>query len=115
MITRSIDTNGDWNFGNGKGDYLEENTALTQNIKTRLKSFLGDCFFDTEAGVDWFNFLGSKNLSGLKLAVGGVIINTVGVIELIDLSFSLDENRRFELKYSVSSSWSTTVNGVTVL
>jgi len=111
MITRSIDSNHDWNFGKGKQDYLAENDALAQNIQTRIMSFLNDCFFDLAAGIDWFNFLGSKNIVGLRLAVSGVILQTTGVNELNELSFELDANRSLLIQYSVTSAWSNTVNG----
>ncbi len=109
MITRSIDSDNDWNFGNGKSHYLSDNASLAQNIKTRLQSFIGDCFFDLGAGIDWFLYLGSKNLSGLKLAIGGVITSTLGVDKLEELSFSLDDKRQLLIQYRVTSVWSTTI------
>ncbi len=79
MIVRSIDADNDWNFGKGKNDYVRNNAAIMQNIKTRLQSFLGDCFFDIPAGVDWLNLLGSKNVVALRLAIDTCILNTTGV------------------------------------
>lgn len=106
MIVRALDTLDDWTFGRGKSNYLTTNDAVGQNIKTRLKSFTGDCFFDVEAGIDWFNLLGSKNLVGLILAIKVSILNTENVTSLVDLDTELDENRDLSVTYSVNTVYS---------
>lgn len=104
MIVRSIDGLGDWQFGKGKNDYVSNNKAIIQNIATRLRSFLGDCFFATDAGLDWFNLLGSKNQLALELAVRAVILNTAGVESLVDVSVELNHNtRRISMQYTVNT------------
>ena len=105
MITRSIDASGDWNFGNGKQDYLQDQNAVGQNIKTRLLSFYNDCFFAPTDGIDWFTFLGSKSVSGLKNTIAKTILNTVGVYSLNELEVSLSETRELNVKYSVTTIW----------
>jgi len=107
MIVRSIDVNNDWNFGKGKQDYLVEGAAIGQSIKTRLQSFLGDCFFDIGAGIDWWNLLGSKNLVGLSLSIQTTIRNTDGVTRLVELSNVLDQNRKVTINYSASTIYTT--------
>ncbi len=106
MIVRSIDSDGDWSFGKGKNDYLSANDAIGQNIKTRLQSFLGDCFFAMSAGIDWFNLLGSKNIIGLQLSIQATILNTTGVTRIVDFSLSLETNRRLNLQYTVETIYS---------
>lgn len=106
MIVRALDSEQDWTFGRGKNDYLKDNYAIAQSIKTRLQSFLGDCFFDLEAGVDWWNLLGSKNLTGLNLSIKSIILNTSGVTTLVELSTSLDNNRNLSVVYSVNTVYS---------
>ena len=115
MITRSIDSNNDWNFGKDKQDYLADKEALPQNIKTRIQSFVGDCYFDLSAGVDWFNLLGTKKIDALKNAITRVILNTTGVLSLESLELSLDDQRRLNITYRVSSIWSTTINDTTAV
>jgi hypothetical protein len=119
MIVRALDINGDWEFGKGKNDYKRNIKAVTQNIKTRLMSFLGDCFFDTTAGIDWFNLLGGKDALALELAVTSVILNTETVTGLLTLSVSISENRRISLNYRVQTTLGETgeafqydVNGI---
>ena len=107
MIIRALDSNHDWTWGRGRNNYLRMNNAVIQNIDTRLNSFLGDCFFDLEAGIDWFNLLGSTNQLALKLAISAVIINTENVTALLELSSVIDENRRITIQYEVTTVYST--------
>lgn len=104
MIVRAIDSNNDWMFGKGKNDYLSKNAAIGQCIKTRCQSFLGDCFFSISSGIDWFNYLGAKDLLGLELAIAATILNTQGVTSLVQLSVNLDHvTRKFSASYKVTT------------
>lgn len=105
MIVRSIDSNGDWKFGKGRNDYLKNRRAVQQNIETRLKMFLGDCFFALNQGIDWFNLLGSKNILELRLSVASVILNTEFVSGIEELSFNIDTSRNLFIQYDVSTSF----------
>lgn len=106
MIMRALDSNGDWTFGKGRNNYLRRTDALAQSISTRLNSFVNDCFFDLQAGVDWFTFLGGKNLVTLKLAISSVILNTPNVTALKELNISTDANRKLTVQYSVTTAFS---------
>lgn len=114
MRVRALDLNGDWTFGKGANDYkVDQNgkpDALAQNISTRLKSFLGDCFFNTGAGIDWFNLLGSKNEVALNLAISSVILNTQNVTGIDQLSATVDDNRRLTIQYKVQTVYSVLSN-----
>ena len=104
---RSIDTLNDWTFGKGRNDYKTGQTAVAQNIKTRLQSFLGDCFFSLESGLDWFNYNGSKNQLELRLAVTSIILNTNEVVSVREILISLSESRNFLLTYEVQTVYGT--------
>lgn len=104
---RALDINHDWLFGKGQNDYLTGNKAIGQNINTRLNSFLGDCFFDLAAGVDWWNQLGAKDQTALNLSISAVILNTEGVTGILQLSASLDVVRNFTVRYQVQTIYST--------
>lgn len=104
MIIRELDINGDWNFGKGRNNYLRGKKALMLNLKTRLQCFLGDCFFDLSAGIDWFNLVGSKDLLSLKLACSATILNTRDVTGLQTLNFSVNpRTRALTVTYRVAS------------
>jgi hypothetical protein len=107
MIVRAIDLNGDWLFGKGQNDYKSGNDAIAQTIKTRLLSFLGDCFFSTTDGIDWFNLLGSKNQLALQLAVSTMILNTENVTGILAVSVSLTDARVLTVEYKAQTVYST--------
>lgn len=107
MIVRAIDNTGDWLFGKGKNDYKSKNDAIAQNIQTRLQSFLGDCFFETTAGIDWFGFLGGKDQIALNLAISATILNTENVTGIKQLSINLTAARLFVVSYNVQTTYST--------
>lgn len=92
MRVRALDTSNDWEFGKGQNDYKTQRAAVAQNLQTRISSFFGDCFFDTNAGIDWYNLLGGKDQLALRLAVTAVILNTENVASI--LSFSANYNSR---------------------
>ena len=52
MRVSGLDKNLDWRFGKGRAAYKRNADAIAQNILTRLRSFLGDWYLDTEAGID---------------------------------------------------------------
>lgn len=105
MKTRGIDANGDWLFGKGQSDFVVNEAAIAQNIQTQLQSFLGDCFFDTSLGVDWFNLMGTKNQLQLQLSVTATILGVYGVTSLASPAIvNLDANRRnILIEYSVNT------------
>lgn len=108
MIVRAIDLNGDWEFGKGQNDYKSANAAIAQSIKTRLQSFLGDCFFDTGAGLDWFTFLGGKDQLSLNLSISAVILNSEGVTGISQLFVLLNDNTRvFTVQYKAQTIYSS--------
>jgi hypothetical protein len=103
MIVRSLDGGGDWTFGQGLNNYVSENDAIAQSISTRLKSFIGDCFWATDAGIDWWNLLGSRNQIPLNLAINSILLNTFGVTGIVEISVDLDETRNLSIRYTVST------------
>lgn len=103
MIIRALDAQGEWTFGRGKNDYLQFNAAIGQNILSRLRSFLGDCYFDTSSGIDWFTFLGGKNSIGLQLAINAVILNSEGVTGVLLLSLNINSARNISVSYDATT------------
>lgn len=100
---RALSSTGDWTGGAGRLNYLYATNAIQQNIVTRLNSILGDCFFSTQDGINWFYFLGSKNQVGLNLAVSATIINTPGVSRLNQLAITLNrKTRELTIQYNVT-------------
>lgn len=105
IIVRGIDSTGDWLYGKSQQDYKSANNAIMQNIQTRLLSFLGDCFFAIDDGLDWWNLLGQRNNAiAIQLAVNACIINTEGVTSFLQSSLNISaEQRTISITYSVTT------------
>lgn len=113
MRVRKVDSVGDWSFGKGVNDYLFQNLAVMQNIKTRLNSFLGNCFFDMASGINWFQLLATPGISAraeLNLAITNTILGTDGVIGLVNISTSEDSKRNFSVTYRVQTVYSVSTD-----
>lgn len=110
MIVRAIDVAHDWTFGNGKSNYKRNLSAVVQNINTRLYSFLGDCFFETTAGIDWFSRLGSKDNLLLQLDIAATILKTRNVTGLVQLSVVTTVERRLSISYQVQTTLGQAAN-----
>jgi hypothetical protein len=106
MKFRSLDKNGDWNFGKGLQDFATEDAAIALNVKTRLLSWVGDCFFDLPAGIDWWNRLGSKNQRDLlELDLRRVIMQSKDVTGIVKFTTTV-EGRNFSAQYEITTIYS---------
>jgi hypothetical protein len=95
----------DWVFGKGKSDYLRDDAAIAYDIATKLKTFRGECFFDSEVGVRWFSLLGQKDQQLILFELKQVILAVDGITAVTNVEFQLGENRSFMVRY-----WVNTVN-----
>lgn len=103
MIVRKLDKDGDWTYGNSIKDYLVNIDAIAQNIKTRLKEYLGDCFFDLLKGIDWETRIGQKNQEDLlKSDTYSIIKNTDGVLGILEHELTV-VNRRAYIKSKIET------------
>ena len=106
MRFRNLDENHDWCFGKGLQDYTQKNQAIGLNIKTRIYSWVNDCFFDMGAGIDWLNRLGSKNQRDLLEAdLRRIIIQSVDVTGLLDFQSTLI-GRNFSATFEIETKYS---------
>ena len=116
MIFRNLDDNDDWLFGRGLNDFVDKNTAIGLNIKTRVLSWVNDCFFELSAGIDWINRLGAKNQSDLlNLDLKRIILQSQDVTGLNTISIDVTD-RQFNVTYDISTvhteSFVNTISGV---
>lgn len=96
----------DWDFGNGLGSYVTEQQEIALNVKTRVMSFLGDCFFATDEGIDWWNLLDYRYQDRLENAVQEVIKNTPGVTAINSVDVLMGANRKIRLQYDIQTIYS---------
>ena len=114
MIFRSLDANGDFNFGRGKNDYLSANDAIGLNIRTRILSWVNDCFFDMKAGIDWKTRIGNYSQKELlELDLRRIILQSEGVTGILSFNSNLTD-RAFSASYEIttinSTSYSDSIN-----
>lgn len=117
MSIRALDPiTGDWSFGQGRQNYLTGESEINEDIATALKVFLGECFFDTSAGVDWWNLIGGRDPKGIILQCRKVIASRAGVTKITAVNAELDARTRdLRISYNVSTVFSLqTVNTVTI-
>lgn len=104
MRVSGLDKNLDWRFGKGRALYKRNADAIAQNILTRLRSFGGDWYLDTEAGIDWFGLLGNLGTEKRILrAVESAVMQTKGVLSIEELKIiGRDSNRcvKIEIRYT---------------
>lgn len=114
MIFRSLDSSGDWNFGRGQSDYLTNNAAIGANIQTRILSWLNDCFFAMNAGIDWLNRLGDKGQRDLlELDIRRVIQQSTGVTGITKVDIIIN-GRALTATYNIDTIFSQSyINSVT--
>jgi len=104
MIHRALDTNNDWTFGKGKASFTRKMDALVLNVKTRLRSWRGDCFFATAEGVDYNNFLNIGTKVFLDSDVKRVILQSEGILQITSYESTIDEEGRgFTAQVSVQT------------
>ena len=104
---RTLDENGDISFGKGLNNYASENDAIRLDVKTRILSWVDDCFFDMQAGVDWYNRLGKFGQAGLlEQDIKNIILKTEGVREITNISLTTS-GRSFSFNYDVTTIYST--------
>jgi len=111
MSFRNLDNNHDWTFGAGRSNYVTENQEIALNLETRILSFLGDCFFAVNEGIDWFNLLDYRYQPRLELAVQEVIKNTPGVTAIKSVDILLGANRKITISYDVQTVFSQSYSG----
>lgn len=92
MRFRVLDSNWDWNYGRGIQDYTTESLAIAYDVKTKILSWYGDCFFAMDEGVDWKNILGSKvSKEDADSSIKKIIVTQEGVTELTFFESSLEQ------------------------
>lgn len=84
----------DWTFGRGVADYIKDQAAIAQNIKTRILSFKNDWFLDIDSNIDWLNLLGQRGTDEIiKNEVARVILTTSGVVRINSLTLQNNDRR----------------------
>jgi len=112
---RAIDSDNDWVFGRGVSSYLKNSDAIAADIKTALQIFMGEVFWQTQFGVDWWNLLGGKNPSaqaGIILQTRQIILSVDGVTQINSVSVSFTRGTRaLALNWDVNTIFTQNITG----
>lgn len=95
MIFRQLTALGDWTFGKGINGYARDEAAIELNIKTRLLSWKGDCFFALDDWVDWLSRLDKNQVTNLNNELKLVILQSFGVVSVNSFFGVLNPLTRF--------------------
>ncbi len=96
MIIRATTATNDWTFGKGLQDYFFNEAAVEANIRTKLLEWVGDCFFNQLAGVDWKNRLDIGQQANVAVEVKQVILQCFGVVQILNFQASFSSSTRFD-------------------
>jgi hypothetical protein len=102
-----VNENGDWDLSQSVGGV----DAINQNIRVRLNELYGNCFFNTEGGID-VQTIADKGENEVESSIRKIIQDTAGVKSIVILS-SNKTNGKLTLKYIFDTIYST-VNEITI-
>lgn len=94
MSFRALTNGGDFTWGKGVQNYLQAEAAIVADIKTALKTFLGEAFWAVDFGVDWWNLLGGKSQEAIVLQCRQIIASRDGVTKINSVAAALDSRTR---------------------
>ena len=101
MATWALDGSGDWTINNNIFGILTGNYEIIQNVETRVKEQIQDCFFNLNAGINWLNLPKTQSdINDLISTIQNKIAATNGVTAVIDISYTLkDRNLKIIANY----------------
>lgn len=103
MSFRNLTGSWDWVFGGGVNSYATAENEILLNAKTRVLSFLGDCFFATNEGIDWFNLLDYNKQAKLENDVQNTLVNTDGVVSVNSVDVTYGAKRSIIISYNLNT------------
>jgi hypothetical protein len=117
MIIRNLDANGDWEWGAGVENYLRNEDAINLNIETSIKSWVGDCFWALQFGINWKALLSVGQQKALDSALQTLILSSYGVMGLTAASAVFNPaDRNLTATYTIDTVYSKNVtNTLSVL
>jgi hypothetical protein len=111
-MIRSIDENDDWTFGAGMLNYRTGKESLILDLKTRLRSWRENCYFDKTAGVDYNELLEKGTKPLLDQDVKRVAFQTRGVIGITSFESEI-VGREYQCRLQLSTIYGKIFLGVT--
>lgn len=111
MAIRALTKDHDWQWGQNKNSYVQEEKEIAENLETRILSFLNDCFWATDEGIDWWHLLDYNQQDKLEYAVQEVISNTPGVTAINSVDAIMGAHRKLSVQYNINTIYSQNYTG----
>ena len=117
MIFRTLDANGDWNFGCGVQNFARGQQAIALNLQTLIQCWVGDCFFSLPTGVNWKQLMNYGQQANLNSALQSLVLRAYGVVSIVSSKIDFNAtSRKFTASYTVNTVYSQQVtNQLTIL
>lgn len=117
MKHRALDDTGDWKFGKGVSDITVDQNAIALNVRTRVLSWAGDCFFALTDGVDWRSRLDAGQQAALTEELKAVILQSYGVVGINSITPVFKSGTRsltvtFDIQTIFSTSFQQTIKQI---
>lgn len=112
QLTRRM-VNNDMTFGYSLANFAVDAESVAQNVVTRLRTFKGEWFLDTDFGVAWFQSILVKpsNIPLSEALIKAMIIATDGVDQIKSFSLTVNSAKRIaSLSVSLTTIYGTTEN-----
>ena len=114
MRYRRLDENGDYSFGNNSLDYIKDNDAVVQAIKTKLYLFYGEWWEDISLGLPMFqSILGqvsNENLRRTVILLSAEQIQNVEGVSSVDSIVVAISARKLTLSIDVTTEYGSSVS-----
>lgn len=96
LLTRRLDSNWDFTFGQGRANYAVDAEATAQKVKARLLLLQGEWFLDTSAGVPYLTKICVKpaDLPLAEALIKRTILGTEGVAAITEFSLDFNDGAR---------------------
>lgn len=112
MKYRRLDENGDYTFGNGKYDFLEDIEAVPQAIKTKLNLFQGEWWEDLSEGLPFFQDIAGQFIRTEedKDIVTRLYCNRISDVDAVNSFLSVNaefdnEKRKYSLVADINTTY----------
>lgn len=104
MRYRALDPDGDYQFGRPNIFHVDTPAAVAQAVLTRLRLATGEWFLDAREGTPYDpEILGYGTQGTRDLAIKNRIVQTPGVLELLEYASSVDAKRVFTVTARIST------------
>jgi len=112
MSTIKIDVDGNFELVNNSLQITEGTDTIDQTLRHRLRTFKGEYFLDINTGIAYYQEILKKNPNSVIIDTifKREILNTDGVVELLEFSIDISSARELTLTFRASTTDGSEIN-----